>query len=222
HLCRLDARIQEGDGRTLTGRRQEDRDRLLTQPMFLDPERVSTPDWKSFLKELKKIEPTIFTFDVDEVEVEIHQLTFGIKRAVVALLVGAYEISRRPPKHAEVTIQDIRSAYRSAKYTVHREDIEILFKQQIIGKSLRGDLWCPFYREQEPITKAAAIDANEKNQRNIEAEILHQFDSKEERAKSPRRVKNLPPSVGGNVIRLRGSKTLKQKLLDGADEFDKL
>jgi len=209
-------------GHLLKRRRQEDRDRLLTQPLFLEPEQVSTLDWKNYLRELKKTAPKVFTFNVDEVEVEIHQLTFGIRRAVIALLVAAYEIARRRGKHPEVGILDIRKAYKSAKYTVHREDIEILFKQQITGSKVREDLWCPFDRRLEPNTIAAATVAIEKNQRDIEEEILNQYDTKEVRSKAPRKVATASPNLGKNTIRFRGTKSLKQELLDGADEFDAL
>lgn len=208
-------------GHKLKRRNQEDRDRLLSRYFFLDPENASTDDWKDFLSELKKTAPHIFTFNVDEVELEIHQLTFGIRRATIELLVVAYGEARQRSKNPEVSIHDIRRAYRSADYTVHREDVEVLFEQKISGRKIRDDLWCPFDRCQEPDVVAALSRASEGHDRHLEQVISEQFLTKDERATLPPvSMPKAPPISRKNVLRLRGSKTLKQELLDGAEEFE--
>ena len=128
----------------LKRRPPEDRDRLLTRPIVLAPLAVDHPDWIAYLVAVRLVAPTVLVFDPQRDAETIHLYTFGIKRKVIDLIVDAYLMARRRRVIVTIGVAELLQAYQSAAYAMHREDVEILIRQQVTAKMEREDLWCPF------------------------------------------------------------------------------
>jgi len=216
-------------GHKLKKRNQEDRQRLVSQPLILDPEICSSAEWKALIAEYKNVAPDVFTFKVDEVESLIHQFTFGIKRLVVQLLVCAYKVARKRDKHT-VGADEIRQAFKSSLYNSNREDVEILWRQCIAKKMIKDNLWCPFDQTYDDVmgtegeigaNVAFAQKAIDSFETKIEDQLLESSLLPSERAaanelESPKNDQQKP----GKVIRLRRPKVTKQSLQEACDLFD--
>lgn len=129
----------------LIERNQEDTDRLLANVDVLLPHLANSSGWRNLLEAIVAIAPKAFLINIDSDSAEIHSMTFGLPRGVCALFAVAYEQSA----NGEVTLDDLRKAYRSARYTAKRRDVEKL-KQIALGAipsesdQTRSDLICPF------------------------------------------------------------------------------
>jgi len=217
-------------GHKLKKRNQEDKQRLVSQPLILDPEICSSADWKALIAEYKNIVPDVFTFKVDEVESLIHQFTFGIKRLVVQLLVCAYMVARKREKHT-VGVDEIRQAYKSSLYYSNHEDVEILWQQCIEKKMKKEDLWCPFDQTHDDLMGTdGKIGANvsfaqkaiDNFETKIEDQLLNSSMLPSERAaaqkiESSEKEQQRP----ARVIHMRRPKVTKQSLQEACDLFDK-
>lgn len=201
----------------LKRRGHEDRARLLQCPIILQPEVRSSPDWKRLLEEFKKVAPEVFTFDVDATEELIHQYTFGIKRSVVALLVAAFrETHNRGSRHS-VGANEISRAYKSAEFTIHREEVEILWRQSMSGRVERQDLWCPFSDQENAGNISIAQQAIEDYQRRVDDDYMRSSLTPAENAGlqsiEPKRPRGKP---SGQLVRMPRQKITKESLLEGS------
>jgi hypothetical protein len=153
--------------RRLLGRRQEDRHRVLSNHLELFPEAADSQDFQNYVNELVKIAPTDWSSEVINGTELLHRYTFGIKRAVVELLVNAwlYCKSQRGPK-AEVNSGDLKSAFASSGYAPFRMDVEALWRHSIGQKDINLDLLNPLQTE-VPATNVVVAQAaiNSFNQR---------------------------------------------------------
>lgn len=215
-------------GHKLKRRNQEDRQRLVAQPWILDPEICSSADWKAIIAEYKKVAPDVFAFEVDEAESLIHELTFGIKRLVVQLLVCAYKEARKRGKYT-VGVDEIRQAYKSSLYTSNREDVEILWRQCIGKKMIQEDLWCPFDQTHDDVTAMEEIGTNvtfaQKAIDSFETKIEDQLLDSSLLPSEKAAVQKLEPfnkdqQRPGMVIHIRRPKATKQSLQEACDLFD--
>lgn len=128
-------------------RSQQYRDRLLSRPIVLLPESI----WDSaeresciaYAEELLRVANGVLEFDV-EVRIEaLHAYSFGIRRKIIYLLVEAYRYARYCGR-LTASFEDVEMAYKSSRYQIHREDVELL-RANALGKVLkRRDLCCPF------------------------------------------------------------------------------
>ncbi len=153
-------------GHKLKGRPPEDRDRLLSCPIIMRPFGPHCPELTAYLKALQEVAPDVLIFDPAGDKDSIYLFTFGIRRKIVDLLVAAYKIACRQGGSGKVGVSEMRDAYRSELYAIHREDVEVLFRQHVSRNMEREDLWCPF-GSMEPgqsnVTQATEIiDAYEK------------------------------------------------------------
>lgn len=215
-------------GHKLKKRNQEDRQRLVSQPLILQPESCSSDDWKALLAEYKEVAPNVFAFDVDSVETIIHQYTFGIKRLVVELLVCAYREARKRGK-STVGLEEIRYAYISSPYTSNREDVETLWRQHVGGREIRIDLWCPFNQvvqvgtgiDGEATNVAIAQRAIDSFETKIEDQLLDSSLLPEEKD-AVRRIETSekPKGKAGKVIRMHRPKATKESLQQACGLFD--
>lgn len=211
----------------LMTRNQEDKQRLVSQPIILEPERCSSDEWKALIAEYKNVAPTVFTFDVDRVEHLMHQYTFGIKRLTKELLVCAYREARKKGG-STVGADEIVNAYNSYSYSSNRRDVEVLWRQNIEGRMIKSDLWCPFGKEAQgrsdidgDATNVAvaqrAIDSFEKK---IEDQMLDSALLPEEKEavkyiEGPKK----PVEKSGKVVPMR-QKATKESLLNACSLFD--
>ena len=204
----------------LRRRDQPERDRFLASPTVVLPERQGSLDWKKLLEECKKVAPDVFDFAVEDVSEIIHQYTFGIKRKVVELLTGAYRLARLRSIHAVVGLDTLKIAYLSTGYTMHREDVEILWKQQIGKVQIREDLCCPFDLNEDPTNVTFARAAIDQYEKRIDDAIL-------ESSLTPREadaLMRLKPEVKSKslvkVIRMPRQKVTKESLIAAGKALD--
>lgn len=133
----------------LMRRPQEEKDRLLAAPMVLNPPAADEQCWSDTIEEYLAVSPNTFRFDAANHAQELHRYTAGLFRALRQLLVQAYREAREQARD-EVTMEDVRRAYRSRIYSSHRKDIEDLaslaVSNQIAEK--RPDLVCPLIEVQ--------------------------------------------------------------------------
>lgn len=208
----------------LKGRPPEDRDRLLSSPIIMRPFGPQCPDLTAYLKALVAVAPDVFVFDPAKDQESIFLFTFGIRRKIVDLLVAAYKITCRGGGHGKVGVPQIRDAYQSELYAMHRDDVEVLFRQHVSGRVEKEDLWCPFgstTQGKSNVTEATAIiEAFEKR---VEDDFLRESLTPTERqaldALQPQTSREAKP---GKVLRFRKGKATKEDLLAGADLLDKL
>jgi hypothetical protein len=210
-------------GHKLKGRPPEDRDRLLSCPVIMRPFSRLCPDFTAYLQALQAVAPDVLVFDPVEDQEGIYMFSFGVRRKVVDLLVAAYKIASRPGGTGKVGVSEMRDAYRSELYAMHREDVEILFRQLASGMMERETLWCPFgsmQRDKSNVTEAAEIiNAFEKR---VEDDYLRESLTPSEAqaldALQPQALSNAKPA---KVLRFRKGKATKEDLLAGAAILDR-
>ncbi|MFX1737137.1 hypothetical protein PXJ20_21035 [Paraburkholderia sp. A1RI_3L] len=125
----------------LKARSQEEQHRLLRQVRELSPESSGSVDWRTVLRWYRDVAPDVFLFSPDVDAERIHQLTGGVKRAVIALMRIAFE--REFAASGTVTLASLEWAYNSSGYASYRADVESLAKLFGAFRQQRKDLWCP-------------------------------------------------------------------------------
>lgn len=139
--------------RALLRRPQQDRQRLLVDPIIVLPESLGQ-DWERTVEACLKVAPEFRSLDRAIVQRELHDYTYGIKRALRTLLVLSY-LEMRREKHRVVTRQHIANAYRSTGYWAMRDDVENLFLAANSPDLLPKDLRPPITASRMPPTDNA-------------------------------------------------------------------
>lgn len=135
-------------GHRLKMRPQEDRTRLLYDPIILLPDPPDEPSYLGLLKDYKVVFNGVLDIEPARDALEFHAMTFGLKRSGKRLLVIGYRIARIRAKKqgtkVSVNMADLREAYRSVSYEDDRKTVEEC--QAILAgiDSTREDLVCPF------------------------------------------------------------------------------
>lgn len=198
--------------RRLLGRRQEDRHRVLVNHLELLPEAAESLDFQDYVNELVKVAPADWSSEVNNSTELLHRYTFGIKRAVVELLVNAWMYCKmqRGPK-AEVNTGDLRSAFASAGYTPFRMDIEALWRHSIGQRDINPDLLNPLRTEVPAanvvVAQAAINSFNQRvNERHLEDMLTPderaayaRLASKPGQDKAVGKIRRLPNKLGSKV-----------------------
>jgi hypothetical protein len=180
-------------------------------------------DLTAFLKALQEVAPDVLVFDPKRDQDSIYLFTFGIRRKIVDLLVASYKIACRPGGAGKVGVSEMRNAYRSELYAIHREDVEVLFRQLASGKMEREALWCPFGSlEQGKSNVTQATEIIEAFEKRVEDDYLRESLTPSEAqaldALRPQASNNAKPA---KVLRFRKGKATKEDLLAGAAILDK-
>lgn len=210
-------------GHKLKKRLPEDCDRLLSSPVIMRPFNPLCPDLTAYLKALQSVAPDVLVFDPVDDQESIYLLTFGIRRKIVELLVASYKIACRRGKAGKVGISELRDAYRSELYAIHRADVEALFRQHVSGRMEIEALWCPFgsmeHSESNVSQATAIIDAFEKR---VEDDYLREsLTPSEGQAWDALRPQGAREGKPTKVLRFRKGKATKEDLLAGAAILDK-
>lgn len=208
-------------------RPQEEKDRLLAAPMVLNPPLADDPWWIIAIGEYLSAEPATFKFDAATNALELHRYTAGLFRALRQLLLQAYREARALDRH-EVTMEDVRRAYRSRTYSSHRKDVEDLASLAVssLMEEKRPDLVCPF-TELRTATRAAANSLPQQWPKPVlsavdaPAAMIESTISAAAKAalRDLRRTANLPPDerITAKVTRLpKRTPVSAQSLLHGA------
>jgi len=208
----------------LKGRPQEDRDRLLTSPVVLEPLVADDADWTAYLSALRLVAPNALVFDPQRDGDKVHLYTFGIKRKVVDLIVVAYLMARRRGASATVGAGELVRAYQSADYAMHRDDVETLIRQQVTGKMEREDLWCPFAPARTAVSNVEKADPIVKSfEKRTEEAILAAALTPAEAAAHKEIKSDAPANKNpAKVLRFRPQKVTKESLLAGAAALDEI
>lgn len=152
----------------LKKRAHEETDRLLARPMVLNPPTVEDPVWRDVIDELMTVSPSIFLLDSSRDGEELHRYTGGLYRLLRVLLVAAYRDVRDQGRF-DVTMQDVRRAYRSRSFSIYRRNVEALASLAVSRtmEESRPDLVCPFedldppaWRRPAPPPRTAATQAS--------------------------------------------------------------
>ena len=183
---------------------------------------ASDPDWIAYLDAARSVSPDVLTFDPSLEAENIHRYTFGVKRKVVDLIAIAVRLTRRRSTTATVDSDALLAAYRSADFAMHRDDVEVLFRQQVTGRAERKDLADPFVEIATGTDNVRAIpSAVTRFEKQTEDAILTDALMPSEAAAHKRiNEDTVPKPKAGKALRFRTSKISKESLLQGAAELD--
>jgi hypothetical protein len=214
-------------------RPQEEKDRLLAAPIFLDPPVVDEQSWADSVKEYVKVSPECFRLGRPDEVIELHRLTAGLYRALRVLLLQAY----REAVHLSrpfVSMHEVRLAYRSRFFSGHRRDIEDLASLAVSRamEERRPDLVCPFAQHfKMSVARTATTNANSEEYRlhlgplfGAPAALVESTVSAEAQTTldALRRASN-PPSgerINAKVLKMPKTPVVSaQSLTDGAQLF---
>lgn len=208
---------------SLLKRPQQDRQRLLSNPVIMQPESPDSDDWLLTLTELCKVAPKVIRIDPARDGADIHAYTAGVKRAVVALLTTAYCLARAAGRD-HFGIKEVQQAYASSEYWIHRSDVEALARLAVggVGRGrVRSDLVCPF---PAPPAMQKVVVANkmiESYQDRINDAHLQSSLTRAEREglKALNATSTAQPKKGAPVVRMPRRGNPRDELLAGQREF---
>ena len=208
----------------LKNRPQEDRQRLLANPIKLCPEEFDDPDWKNLLNEYLTLAPNDFRFEVGDVAELLHRYTYGNKRSAVELLASSWlEAKKKRGSKADVKESDISSAYLSAEYSQYRDDVEALWRwEQDKSIKLREDLRDPFPNlNQIEQTVVHAEKAIEHFESRVQQRMVDGYLTPIERD-AIRLADGSPntPKFNATVLPLRKPSVVKMSLLEASRAMD--
>jgi hypothetical protein len=190
--------------RRLLKRPEEDRQRILSDWIILQPDSPSSLDWQETLSTQKSVAPDMLVFDPIKDAAELHEFTAGRKRATKELLVRAFRAEH--PKRGVVDMAAIRRTYHSNHYASFREESEILATQAVTNRpdKNRPDLWCPLPLSSGTTVEFAEAAKEKRNARVADAEIRSALNSDEREAlQGIERENNKPHKKHGAVVPLR-------------------
>lgn len=209
--------------RRLLKRYPEDRHRVLPNDLELLPDALDSADFRNYIEELTRIVPDDFKFEVSEMAGLLHRYTFGIKRAVVELMVGAWAHAKsKRGGRADVTEADMKAAYASSGYLAHRLDVEALWRHSFGAKDIDPNLLNPLRTDEvagNVVFAQTAIDNfNQRvNERHLEGMLTPSERDALANLAPPKNAK----AVRGKVRSLRPGAATTQDLLDAFDRVAK-
>lgn len=135
-------------------RYSEQKNRLLIEPIVVQPPSADSEDWKSILAEFLRVSPGSFDLDPIRDGAEIHRLSYGLFRYLGRLLIQAYRMARNDGCNV-VKMPHLLNAYRSSAFTAYRQDIEVLHSLAVcdLYRTKRRDLVCPLQSIFDPLDK---------------------------------------------------------------------
>lgn len=158
----------------LEKRPQQERDRLLSNVLVLNPERHGSEDFRRILSDQLEVLSEMIASDkavsARTHAEQIHNYTYGINRKSAVLLTLAYRVAREQG-NTILSIGHIEQAYKSDAYTSHREEVELLRKQVLDNRMARADLWCSYAPPVSSNVVVASAIIEEKEKRVAEALI---------------------------------------------------
>ena len=127
-------------------RPQEERQRLLSEPIVLHPENPESPDWLALIREYVKVDPETLRIDPTRDAAELNRLTAGIPRLLRLLFVIAFRVACNLGSTRVVSMTEINIAYKSTAFSIQRADVEALASLAIsrLLAPKKTDLVCPF------------------------------------------------------------------------------
>lgn len=127
----------------LLARPSEAIQRLIGHPIVLLPDPPKSRDWEELMKEFDVVLGAAFEFKLSDRSVDLWNMSAGLKRELVKLLVQAYRMAR----HGGATMTSwahVEHAFQSVSFSASRRDVNLLIAHASQGGKLRKDLRCPF------------------------------------------------------------------------------
>jgi len=110
----------------LLGRPQEERQRLLVNPIDLRPEDPDSTTWQDIVAEYVSVAPDVLQMNPARDARELNFLAGGITRVLRFLVEGGFARACERRGARAMTMDDIRAFYRSGEFASMREDVEAI------------------------------------------------------------------------------------------------
>ena len=130
-------------GHKLLRRPQEERQRILTNPIILLPDEPESEDWNKLIDEYQHVLQYAFAFNLKDKSKELWRYTAGLKRVLKKLLCKSYRNARKRGVLL-CSLTDVEKTYLSSEFYIDREDVELLILNGVTGNGIRKDLISPF------------------------------------------------------------------------------
>lgn len=207
----------------LKERRHEDRQRLLSHPIVLEPESMDSACFVRLLEEYLNVVPDDFSLAPRQMIEEVHRYTFGIKRSVVNLLSLSWLAAKtKRGWKAKVTSDDLRSAFLSQRFMAFREDAELLSRFAVGDRRIREDLINPF-ASAAPSSSSDVIPArnaiDEYRRQVLQSHLDDQMTPAEKAALEALKQPIANTLKRSHVVRLRAAAPTKSEMLDALDRL---
>jgi hypothetical protein len=207
----------------LLRRGQQDRERLLSQPIVLLPEALSCEAeltiWEIYLTTCVLVAGGALAINPRASGELLHKLTFGLRRKLIVLIQIGYERARNQGRTA-ATVSDLEWAYRAPQYCTHRADVEELVKIELGQKSKRSDLVCPFEIEPTEAMARSKYQQEKYAEQTSNQATLSSLSPDEKRKYSAAGGTVKPASRQKKPTSRRAAKPMTaETLLDGLDRF---
>ncbi|WP_156115014.1 transposase [Pseudomonas sp. ML96] len=147
--------------------RAENKQRILSSPELMLPEKADSQDWRDFVFECVRVGGCSFSAVVDDLVFVLHRYSFGLKRLAVHLICIAY-LEARALGRSSIVVSDIERAYKSLEFTSSRGDVEELNRIAVTGKSSRKDLLCPFDLPKDVQSNVVTMATSQRDERVTE------------------------------------------------------
>lgn len=177
----------------LMKRPQQERDRLLSNSIVLNPEPCGSKDFAQILTNQLVVFGESVSSDkainVGAHAEKIHSYVYGINRKSAILLNLAWCIARENGEEI-LTFAHVERAYRSDNFSSHREEVELLIRQSLENRIAREDLWCSFAPPLKRSNVLVATSAIEEKERRTAEALIRSTMSKSERDSYDELTKN--------------------------------
>lgn len=194
-------------GHRLKMRPQEDRTRLLHDPIILLPDPPDEPAYLDLLEDYRIVFDGALAIEPKRDAFEIHEMTFGLKRSTKRLLVIGYRIARQRTKKGQkvrVDMTDLRAAYLSVSYEDDRKAVKECHSILMGIDSEHEDLVCPFELPPSLITVQKRLAENALQRRHGDA-MLDASMTPRERAEEKKRQKKRDLESGKKTVPVKAS-----------------
>ena len=129
-------------GHLLNRRPEQDRQRLLSNPVLLLPSRSDSDDWLKYVSALQRVLRDSLAIDLRLEAATLHHFTAGLKRLVVQMLSQACQLAwQREGSARRVTLGHLYTTYDSTAYSTARKQAEAMLAQH---RSRSSEYECPF------------------------------------------------------------------------------
>lgn len=109
----------------LQKRPEQDRQRLLANPIVMLPSQPDSHDWMTYLHAIKQVLGSTLQIDLQEERCTLYHLSAGLKRLAKQLFRHAYELAWKNGKRV-VTMTDLEDAYNETSYAINRKQVEAM------------------------------------------------------------------------------------------------
>jgi hypothetical protein len=206
----------------LMKRPQEEKERILVDPIIIHPDGFGSVDWSVSLRESLKVASEFSELVGDpKASDKLYCYSYGIKRLRASLLCLAYRVMRNRNAR-KVTVDDLENAYLSLAFSSSRKDVEKLMAGDFQRNSKNADLWCPLEGNDVPTAyqKTANLRQAEADAKKLSEAAVRSAASADERQALNAIAERSPPPA--KPERAKRPQVTEQSLLDNGRAFAQL